>query len=59
MFINKPYELDYSKELYELNNDMINIMSYLRYILIKSLYDKINNIKTVYRNVLMKYLVSE
>lgn len=59
MFINKPYELDYSKELYELNNDMINIMSYLRYILIKSLYDKINNIKTVYRNVLMKYLVSD
>lgn len=37
---------------------MINIMSYLRYILIMSLYDKINNIKTVYRNVLMKYLVS-
>ena len=33
MFINKPYELDYSKELYELNNDMINIMSYLRLII--------------------------
>lgn len=38
---------------------MINIMSYLRYNLIMSLYDKINNIKTVYRNVLMKYLVTE
>lgn len=38
---------------------MINIMSYLRYNLIMSLYDKINNIKAVYRNVLMKYLVTE
>lgn len=38
---------------------MINIMSYLRYILIKSLYEKINNIKEVYRNVLMKYIVND
>lgn len=38
---------------------MINIMSYLRYILIMSLYDKTNDIKTVYRNVLMKYLPNE
>lgn len=38
---------------------MINIMSYLRNILIKSLYDKINNIKVIYKNLLLKYLDNE
>lgn len=38
---------------------MINIMSYLRNILIKSLYDKINNIKIIYKNILIKYLPNE
>lgn len=35
---------------------MINIMSYLRYILIKSFYDKTKHIKEVCRKVLMKYI---
>lgn len=38
---------------------MINIMSYLRNVLIKSLYDKINNIKIIYKNILIKYLPNE
>lgn len=38
---------------------MINIISYLRYILIKSFYDKTNYIKEVCRKVLMKYIPNE
>lgn len=38
---------------------MINIMSYLRNILIMSLYDKSNNIKVIYKNILLKYLPND